>query len=97
VLYPGAEKSLARPGRKTSSEEGQGPARFKQQGGAGCLKVPPPPTNPQGKAPKEIHAILAEILACFLPGRANDLSAPLYQRQMCEPQQAVSKWRGKLS
>jgi len=28
--------------------------------------------------PKEIHAILREILACFLPGRAKDLSAPLY-------------------
>ena len=32
----------------------------------------------QGKAPKEIHAILTEILTCFLPGRAKDLSAPLY-------------------
>ena len=31
----------------------------------------------QGKAPKEIHAILSETLACFLPGRAKDLSAPL--------------------
>jgi len=31
----------------------------------------------QGKAPKEIHAILTEILACFLPGRAKDLSALL--------------------
>jgi len=32
----------------------------------------------QGKAPKEIHAILTETLACFLPDRAKDLSAPLY-------------------
>jgi len=32
----------------------------------------------QGKAPKEIHIILTEILACFLPGRAKDLSASLY-------------------
>ena len=32
----------------------------------------------QGKAPKEIHAILTETLACFLPGRARELSAPLY-------------------
>ena len=31
----------------------------------------------QGKAPKKNHAILTETLACFLPGRANDLSAPL--------------------
>jgi len=33
---------------------------------------------PQGKAPKEIHGILTETLACFLPGQAKDLSAPLY-------------------
>jgi len=32
----------------------------------------------QGKAPKEIHAILTETLACSLPGRAKDLAAPLY-------------------
>jgi len=32
----------------------------------------------QGKAPKEIHAIVRETLACFLPGQAKDLSAPLY-------------------
>jgi len=31
----------------------------------------------QGKAPKKIHAILTETLACFPPGRAKDLSAPL--------------------
>jgi hypothetical protein len=29
----------------------------------------------QGKAPKEIQAILTETLACFLPGRAKDLWA----------------------
>jgi len=32
----------------------------------------------QVKGPKEIHAILTETLACLLPGRAKDLSAPLY-------------------
>ena len=32
----------------------------------------------QGKAPKEIHAFLTEILAFFLPGRAKDLTASLY-------------------
>jgi len=31
----------------------------------------------QGKGPKEIHSILTETLACFLHGRAKDLSAPL--------------------
>jgi hypothetical protein len=30
----------------------------------------------QGKTPKEIDTILTETLACFLPGRAKDLSAP---------------------
>ena len=37
----------------------------------------------QGKAPKEIHAILTETLACFLFGRAKDLSAPVYKRILC--------------
>ena len=32
----------------------------------------------QGKAPKEIHKFLTEILTSFLPRRAKDLSAPLY-------------------
>jgi len=32
----------------------------------------------QGKAPKEIHTILTETLACFLPGRAKELPARLY-------------------
>jgi len=31
----------------------------------------------QDKAPNEIHAILTEKLACFLPGLAKDLSASL--------------------
>jgi len=39
----------------------------------------------QGKAPKEIHAILTETLASFLPCRAKDLSAPLY---LCSIQSA---------
>jgi len=35
----------------------------------------------QGKAPKEIHSILTETLASFLPGQAKDLSARLYNPQ----------------
>jgi hypothetical protein len=31
----------------------------------------------QGKALKEIHAILTETVPCFFPGRAKDLSATL--------------------
>jgi len=37
----------------------------------------------QGKAPKEIHSILTETLACVLPCRAKDLSAPLYLYTHC--------------
>jgi len=44
-----------------------------------------------GKAPKEIHAILAETLACFLPGRAKDSSAPLYKRSDWERKQEKKK------
>jgi len=33
----------------------------------------------QGNAPKEIHAILTEALACFFPVRDNDLAASLYR------------------
>jgi len=36
-----------------------------------------PPYPLQGKAPKEIQAVLTDKLACFLPGRAKDLSVPL--------------------
>ena len=32
----------------------------------------------QGKAPKEIYAILTETLTCFIPGRAKDLLVTLY-------------------
>jgi len=38
----------------------------------------------QGKAPKEIHATLIEKLACFLPGRPKDLSAPLFNVGLVE-------------
>jgi len=60
---------------ETSSEACQGRARFQQHRDASCHKVF---FFLQGKAPKEIHAILTETLASFLPGRAKDLSAPLY-------------------
>jgi len=58
-----------------SSEARQGRARFQQHRHASCHQEL---FFLQGKAPKEIHAILTETIACFLPGRAKDLSAPLY-------------------
>jgi len=33
----------------------------------------------KSKAPKEIHAILIETLACFFPGWVRDLLEPLYK------------------
>jgi len=35
-----------------------------------------------GKALKEIHTILTETLACFLPGQAKDISTPLYRKRL---------------
>jgi len=74
-LYRDADKSLARPGRKKSSEARQGRERFQRHRDASCHQVF---FSLQGKAPKEIHAILIETLACFLPDLAKDFSAPLY-------------------
>jgi len=70
--YKDADKSLAGPERKIS-EACQGRARFQQHRDADDIKY----RFLQVKAPKEIHAVLTETLACFLPGRAKDLSAPL--------------------
>ena len=75
LIYRGADKSLARPGRKQTQNHVR-EARFQQHRAASCHQgffffL-------QGKAPKEIHAILTETLACFLPGRSKDLSASMY-------------------
>ena len=67
--------SLAPTRKETSSEACQGRARFQQHQDASCHQGF---IFLQGKAPKEIRAILTETLACFLPGRAKDLSATLY-------------------
>jgi len=73
-VYRGADKSLARTGRKQARKHIRN-ARFQQHRDASCQIF-----SLQGKAPKEIQAILAETLACFLPGWAKDLSAPLYNK-----------------
>jgi len=61
---------------ETSSEAYHGRARFQQHRDASCHQVF---FLLRGKASKEIHTILTETLACFLPGRAKDLSATLYK------------------
>ena len=50
----------------------------------------------KGKAPKEIHAILTETLACFRPGRAKDLSAPHVQQLSTNMQSTALQEQGRL-
>jgi len=71
-VYRGADKSVALPGRKQARELVRDARDFNNM----RRELSSIPT-PQGKAPKEIHAIMTETLACLLPGRAKDLSAPL--------------------
>ena len=70
-------KSLARPGKKQARKHVRDARDFSNFETRSAIKFFF--SSPlQGKAPKAIHAILTETLACFLPGRAKDLSAPLY-------------------
>ena len=74
--YRGADKSLARTGRKQARKHVRDGRDFNNIVTRAVIKFIFYPL--QGKVPKGIHAILKEILDCFLPGRAKDLSAPLY-------------------
>jgi len=74
ATYRSADKSLARPGRKQAPKHVRDARDFTNIETLAVIKH----FFLQGKAPKEIHTILTETLACFLPGRAKDLSAPLY-------------------
>ena len=71
--YWDADKSLARPGRNQARKHVTDARDFNKIETQGVMKV----LFLQGKAPKRVHLILTETLACFLPGRAKDLSAPL--------------------
>jgi len=72
----GADKSLARPGMKQTRKHVRDARDFNNIATRVVIKFFLSPL--QGRAPKEIHSILTETLACFLPGRAKDSSAPLY-------------------
>jgi len=76
TLYRGADKSVARPGKKQARKYVRDARDFSKIGTRAVINF----LFLQVKAPKEIHAILTETLAFFLPGRAKDLSAPLYLR-----------------
>ena len=73
IIYRGADKSLARPGRKQALKHVRDVRDFNNIDKRAVIKF----FFLQGNAPKEIHAILTETLDCFLPGRTKDLSAPL--------------------
>ena len=73
--YRAADKSLARPGRKQAQKHVRDARDFNNIEKRAVVDIFFPL---QSKAPEEIHAILIETLACFLPGRAKDLSVPLY-------------------
>ena len=73
VYYWGADKSLARPGRKQVRKHVRDAHDFNKIEMRAVIKF----LCLQGKAPKEIHSILTETSACFLPGQVKDLSAPL--------------------
>jgi hypothetical protein len=75
LLYRGADKSLARPGKKQARKHVRDARDFNNIETRAVIKFFFPL---QDNVPKEIHVILTETLACFLPGRAKDLSAPLY-------------------
>jgi len=76
VWYRGADKSLARPGKKQPRKHVKDALDFKNIEKRAVIKF----LFLHGKAPKEIHAILTETLACFVPCRAKDLSVPLYKK-----------------
>jgi hypothetical protein len=73
-MYRGADKSLARKERKQARKHVRDARDFNIETRAVIKFL----FFLQGKEMKEIHAILIETLACFLPGRTKDLPAPLY-------------------
>jgi len=70
-MYQGADKSLARLGRKQAQKHVRYTYDFNNIKTWAVIKFF---FFLQGNVPKEIHAILTEILACFLPGQAKDNS-----------------------
>jgi hypothetical protein len=70
-IYRVADKSLARAGRKQARKHVRDARDFNNIETRAVIKF----VFLQGKAPKEIDAILTETVACLLPGRAKDLSA----------------------
>jgi len=90
-LYWGADKSLARTGREQARKHVRDARDFNSIETRAVIKL----FFQQGKAPKEFHAILTDTLACFLPGRAKDLSAPLYFERTRQRESTLLQTCGK--
>jgi len=75
--YRGADTSLTRPGRKQARKHVTDARDFNNIETRTVITF----LFLQSKAPKEIYAILTETLACFLPGRAKDLSVTINIRK----------------
>ena len=73
TMYRGADKSLVRSGRKQARKHIRDAFDFNNIETRAVINF----FFLQGKASKEIDAIVTETLDCFFPGRAKDLSAPL--------------------
>jgi len=71
VKYRGADKPLARSGTTQARKHIRDARVFNNIETRAVIKF----VFLQGKAPKDIHAILTETLACFLPGQPKELSA----------------------
>jgi len=72
-MFQGADKSLAWTGRKQAQKHVRDAHDFNNIEMRAVIKL----FFLQGKVLKEIQTLLTETLACFLPGQAKDLSAPL--------------------
>ena len=76
----GADKSLARPGRKQARKHVRDARDFNNIETRAVINF----LFLQAKAPKEIHAILTETLACFLSDWAKDLPESLYRNHILQ-------------
>ena len=74
TTYRSADKSLARPGRKHARKHVRNARDFNNIETRAIIKAF---LFCKASRRRKIHVILTEKLACFLPGRAKDLTAPL--------------------
>jgi hypothetical protein len=79
AIYRGADRAVCWPGREQARKHVRDARDFSNIETRAVISF----FFLKGKAPKEIHSILIETLACFLPGRVKDLSAHLYSGLNC--------------